>query len=88
MGDAAAVLERWLSDPDAAERMVHVERSDPEVAVFGELAEPLTVDAGRLLEESGITALYRHQAQALNRIRAGRNTVLVAGASEALRYFA
>jgi len=69
----------WLADPERAERIAHVETVPEQRAIFEELDPPL---AGRLAEavaDRGIERLYRHQAQAIKRARAGTHTVVVAG---------
>jgi DEAD/DEAH box helicase domain-containing protein len=73
------VIADWLSDPERAERIVHVETVPERRAIFEDLDPPLP---GRLVEAlagRGIERLYRHQAQAVKRARAGIHTVVVAG---------
>ena len=45
-------------------------------AEFAEPAVPLPEKLIRILHESGISGLYRHQAEAIDHIRAGRHTVV------------
>jgi DEAD/DEAH box helicase domain-containing protein len=79
MGEVAAVLNAWLAVDESADRIVHVERSEPEPAVYAHLEAPLAAVAVDGLEQAGISRLYRHQVDALDHIRAGRHTVLVSG---------
>ncbi|MBO4311553.1 MAG: DEAD/DEAH box helicase, partial [Desulfovibrionaceae bacterium] len=45
-------------------------------AKYAELTRPLPPALSRLLELGGLSSLYTHQAQAIDRIRAGRDVVV------------
>ncbi len=45
-------------------------------AAFAEPAVPLPEELIRIMKDSGISVLYRHQAEAIDHIRAGRHTVV------------
>ncbi len=66
-----------LSLPDSEASLVyhHVQREAP--AIFGEIELPSRLK--RLLEENGITRLYRHQVEALKIIREGKNLIVSTG---------
>jgi len=73
------LVERWGQSGDFEGDLVHSRVIEGRDAVF---ADPQTVLAGPLasrLADRGITGLYRHQAEAVAHIRAGRHTVLVSG---------
>jgi DEAD/DEAH box helicase domain-containing protein len=73
------IVEEWLADPESAERIAHVETVPARDAIFEDLDPPLPDRLQEALTERGITRLYRHQAQAIRRARAGTSTVVVAG---------
>jgi len=62
--DAAAFLHHLVSSSDYSQQVVHIEQITPQGAIFGELDNP------------GISALYSHQAKALNAILAGKNVII------------
>jgi len=74
--DAAAFLHHLVSLPDYRQQVVHIERIPPQGAIFGKLDNPLHPTLQASLESLGISALYSHQAQALNAILAGRNVII------------
>jgi DEAD/DEAH box helicase domain-containing protein len=68
-------LEEWMAQTDSPIRAI---RHEP--ARAGEFAEvPETVDPAirKVLGERGVTRLYTHQAEAFERVVAGRNVVVV-----------
>ncbi|HSM01601.1 MAG TPA: DEAD/DEAH box helicase [Acidimicrobiia bacterium] len=69
----------WLADPERADRIAHVETVAERRAIFEDLDPPMPDDLRAALAERGIDRLYRHQAQAIKRARAGTHTVVVAG---------
>ena len=73
------VIDSWRSDPEIDERIVHVETVPAHGAIFEELDPPLPDRLTTALAEQGISRLYRHQAEAIRRARAGTHTVVVAG---------
>ncbi len=74
--DAAAFLHYLISLPDYRQQVVHIERISPQGAIFGKLDNPLHPSLQASLESLGISALYSHQAKALNAILAGRNVII------------
>jgi len=74
--DAAAFLHHLVSLPDYRQQIVHIERIPHQGAIFGKLDNPLHPSLQASLESLGISALYSHQAQALNTILVGRNVII------------
>jgi len=74
--DASEFLHHLLSLPDYSEQIVHIEHIPHQGAVFGELDNPLHPALKECLETLGISALYRHQAEALNAILAAKNVII------------
>lgn len=60
----------------AGGRVVHVERLPPRPARFADPARPLPAELQDALRRRGIERLYTHQAQALDRVRAGESVVV------------
>ncbi|MEZ4649222.1 MAG: DEAD/DEAH box helicase [Candidatus Eisenbacteria bacterium] len=60
-------------------QMVHVQSQEEREPVHLDPERPLPESLARPLRELGIERLYRHQAQAIDSIRAGKNTVVVTG---------
>jgi DEAD/DEAH box helicase domain-containing protein len=71
------LVDEWLNDPDG--RVVHVEEVAATAALFANLDPPIPHALNERLADQGIGRLYRHQARAIESIRAGANTVIVAG---------
>src|SRR4051812_48593616 len=70
-------LDLLRRDPDYAERLVATHKMN---AVEGSYLEPdaaLPPLLARMLKSRGLTKLYRHQALALNALRAGRHISVV-----------
>ncbi len=59
--------------------LVHLERLPPRAARTAELARPLPAPIAERLTELGIDALWSHQAEAIDHLRAGRSTVIATG---------
>jgi DEAD/DEAH box helicase domain-containing protein len=74
--DAAAFLHHLVSLPDYRQQMVHIERIPWQGAMSGKLDNPLHPGLQACLESLGISALYSHQAKALNVIMAGKNVII------------
>ncbi|TET43236.1 MAG: DEAD/DEAH box helicase, partial [Dehalococcoidia bacterium] len=74
--DAAAFLHHLVSLPDYRQQVVHIERIHPQAALTGKLDNPLHSALQTCLESLGISALYSHQAKALNAIFAGKNVII------------
>lgn len=74
--DAWDALDRLLVDPGLGGRDVHVERILEQPARFAEPKDPLHPGIVERLERRGIDRLYRHQAEALDLLRAGEHTAI------------
>jgi DEAD/DEAH box helicase domain-containing protein len=74
--DAAAFLHHLVSSSDYSQQVVHIEHITPQGAIFRELDNPLCPDLQACLKSLGISALYSHQAKALNAILAGKNVII------------
>jgi DEAD/DEAH box helicase domain-containing protein len=73
------IIDAWQANPETAERVVHVETVPAHGAIHEDLDPPLPEPLTAALADRGISRLYRHQAQAIRRARAGIHTVVVAG---------
>ncbi|NNJ47345.1 MAG: DEAD/DEAH box helicase, partial [Acidimicrobiia bacterium] len=71
------LIDEWLDDP--ASRVVHVEEVEATAAMFAGLEPPLPTALADRLATVGVERLYRHQARAVESIRAATDTVIVAG---------
>jgi DEAD/DEAH box helicase domain-containing protein len=74
--DAAAFLHHIISNPDYRQQVVHIERIAPKDAAFGKLDKRLHPSLQACLKSLGISALYSHQAKALDAILAGNNVII------------
>ena len=74
--DAAAFLHYLAALPDYRQQIVHVERIPRQDATPGELESPLHPGLQTCLESLGISALYSHQAKAVNAIFGGKNVII------------
>lgn len=73
---AVADLIRLLDvNPLYRSRCVHVRNTTPEPARYGGLDFPLSPALAAYLDQHGIR-LYSHQAEAINRVREGKNVIL------------
>ncbi|MBU1865954.1 MAG: DEAD/DEAH box helicase, partial [Actinobacteria bacterium] len=79
IGPVEDVLAAWAADPEISERIAHIESVAAHDAIFEDLDPPMAAPLAAALAERGIERLYRHQAQAIKRARAGIHTVVVAG---------
>ena len=59
--------------------LVHAESLPARPARYGELAEPLPRALAHVLDTQGNARLYSHQAQTIDRARAGKNVVVATG---------
>ena len=59
------------------QEFVHHERIPPRAAVYGEPKKPLSKEVAAALERLGIKSLYDHQAEGIDLVTAGRNTVVM-----------
>ena len=74
--DAAAFLHHLLSLTDYRQQIVHIERIPHQGAILEKLDAPLHPSLQACLESVGISALFSHQAKALNAIFAGKNVII------------
>jgi DEAD/DEAH box helicase domain-containing protein len=79
--DAAAFLHHLLSLTDYSQQIVHIERIPHQGAIFEKLDTPLHPSLQTCLESMGISALYSHQAKALNIAFAGKNVIIATPAA-------
>ena len=77
--DAAAFLHHVVSLTDYAQQIVHIERIPHLGAIFGKLDNPLHPSLQACLKSLDITALYGHQAEALNAIFDALSTMVIDG---------
>lgn len=77
--DFQAVLREWGENPDLGGELVY-HRVEPERrARYGDLDPAPGPALAERMAARGVRRLYRHQAQAVNRIRRGEHTVVVSG---------
>jgi DEAD/DEAH box helicase domain-containing protein len=74
--DAASFLHHFVSLTDYRQQIVHIEHIPHQGAIFGKLDNPLHPSLQTCLESLGVSALYSHQAKALNAILAGKNVII------------
>jgi DEAD/DEAH box helicase domain-containing protein len=74
--DAAAFLHHLVSLPDYGQQIIHIERIPHQGAIFGKLDNPLHPSLQACLESLDISALYSHQAEALNAVLTGKNVMI------------
>jgi DEAD/DEAH box helicase domain-containing protein len=77
--DLDTLVQAWVEDPDLEGDLAHLEQMNARPAIFGDVDPPLSGAMVERLAEQGIERLYRHQAEAVQSIRAGAHTVLVSG---------
>ncbi len=78
--DTLAFLHHLQAQPTFAGQIAHVEHIHARRAEHGDLERPLAPELLERLQSQGLFPLYTHQAEAVNKIRAGRN-VMVATSS-------
>ena len=72
----AAFLRYLTALPNYRQQIVHIEHIPAQDAAFGKLDKPLHPALKARLEFLGLSALYSHQAEALNAIFAGKNVIV------------
>jgi DEAD/DEAH box helicase domain-containing protein len=75
--DLARFLDEIVHSPRYRGQIVHRETIPARPAVWGELSKPLPEPVQEALAGVGIGRLYRHQAEAVDHLRAGRHTAIV-----------
>ena len=71
------IVDDWLTSEDSP--VVHVETVPARGAIHADVIPPLPEAITERLAAVGVDQLYRHQARAIESIRQGQNTVIVAG---------
>ncbi len=74
--DAAAFLHYLLTRTDYRQQMVHIEHIPPQYATRGTLNTPLHHELQKCLQHIGVSALYSHQAEALNAVFDSKNVII------------
>ncbi len=74
--DGASFIHYLTTLPEYRRQIVHIEHLPYRNARFGKLDQPLPPALQKHLEPLGISAFYRHQAQAINSARAGKNVMV------------
>jgi DEAD/DEAH box helicase domain-containing protein len=77
--DACDTLDALADEPSFVERVVFTARTPAEPARFAEPATGLSPDLRSCLIRNGITALWEHQARAVDALRDGRSVVVATG---------
>jgi len=77
VGAIEQLVAAWQADPDQASKIAHTRAEVERPATYGSLEVPVAI--GERLHGLGIDRLYRHQVDAIEGIRSGRDTVVVAG---------
>ncbi len=74
--DAAAFIHYLITLPQYRQQIVHIQHIPYRGASFKPLDQPLLPLLQKRLEFLGISALYSHQAAAINAVRAGENVMV------------
>ena len=74
--DSLAFLYYLQSAPGYAGQIVHTEPIPARNPTYGKLDRPLSDALQERLEKCGLSRLYTHQAQAINKAREGKNVVV------------
>ena len=77
--DAIEALEKLAADPELGERLTRLEVVPARPARYGEPEQPLHPEVLERLAARGAERLYGHQAEAIDRLRAGRSVALATG---------
>lgn len=77
--DPNAITASWSESPEFDGELVDVRHIAARPAIHTDPQTPLRPEVAERLDELGIRRLFRHQARAIDSIRAGRHTVIVAG---------
>ncbi|MFQ6122360.1 MAG: DEAD/DEAH box helicase [Dehalococcoidales bacterium] len=78
--DTSAFLNYLTAQPTYAGQIAHAEHISPREATYAELDKPLASELQDCLSKHGLLPLYTHQAEAVNKVRQGKN-VMVATSS-------
>lgn len=77
--DFKQYLHQLVSEPGYRGQIVHTRTLEPREAVYGEPSMPLHESCSEYLRSAGIERLYRHQAEAIDAIRAGKDVLIATG---------
>jgi DEAD/DEAH box helicase domain-containing protein len=77
--DACDLLDTLAVEPELMGRLVHREVMPARPARFSDLETPLHPEVHDRMTARGIERLYTHQADAIDRLRAGRSIVIATG---------
>ena len=77
--DAIEALEKLAADPELGERLTRLEVAPARPARYGDPERPLHPEVLERLAARGAERLYVHQAEAIDRLRAGRSVALATG---------
>ena len=77
--DACDTLDALAGEPQLMERVVFTARTAGQAARFAEPSTGLSPELRSCLIRNGITALWEHQARAVDALRAGQSIVLATG---------
>ncbi len=74
--DTSGFLQYLISQPDYQQQVAHIENIPPRRANHAEPGKPLAEVVQACLEARGLMPLYTHQAEAVDRVRAGKNIMV------------
>ncbi|MFC2066130.1 DEAD/DEAH box helicase [Chloroflexota bacterium] len=74
--DTSAFLHHIETHPTYNGQIVHIEHIPPRPASYAELDEPLAGELPDCLADNGLSPLYAHQAEAVNKSRQGKNVMV------------
>ncbi len=77
--DPTAFLEELRASPEYARQIVHVHLEPARPPAYADTATPLSPCLREALSALGVDRLYTHQAEAIDRARAGENVVVSTG---------
>lgn len=75
--DVSRFIDRVRVDDFYSDQVAHTHTIPVRRARYADLERPLPAPLAAALRESGIERLYTHQAEAIERLRAGKDTVVV-----------
>jgi len=74
--DTSAFLQQLIAQPTYRGQIAHIEHIPPREANYAELDEPLSENLQDCLDEHGLSSLYTHQAEAVNKVWQGKNVMV------------
>lgn len=79
--DFESFLNELRASPAYGDQTAYTRVLEPREARFADTARPLAQSCRAYLEAAGIDRLYRHQAEAIDAVREGRDVLVVTGAA-------